>query len=169
MKEELLWGLLSFQWFLAAPISLASSWIIPEILAAPVSRILWTTRSQLQNKIFFSFQMSFHLLLAKEVLLFPLCLYTFLYIYIHVSVPCISGPVTPQALQHRLPLLPGTSCLHDAPRNQLLWHLEMLLPHTPHKRTWMQKCNQSHLEENFWRAQRTWWHFSYLEANIFLA
>lgn len=85
MKEELLWGLLSFQCFLAAPISLATSWIIPEILAALVSRILWTTGSQLQNKILFSFQMSFRLLLAKEGLLFPLCLYTFLYIHIRLS------------------------------------------------------------------------------------
>lgn len=30
MKEELLWGLLSFHCVLAASISLASSWVIPE-------------------------------------------------------------------------------------------------------------------------------------------
>lgn len=114
MKEELLWGLLSFQCFLAAPISLASSWIIPEILAALVSRILWTTGSQLKNKILFSFQMSFCLLLAKEGLLFPPLP---LYFLIH--------PYTSQSLASLVPSLHklfSTGCLSSQAQAACLLH-----------------------------------------------
>lgn len=81
MKEELLWGLLSFQCFLAASISSASSRVIPEILAAPMSGILWTAQSQLQNKIFFSFQMSFTYSRSKKC-----CCSHFAFILSHTSI-----------------------------------------------------------------------------------
>lgn len=111
MKEEMLWGLLNFHWFLAASISLASSWVTPETshVRSPLDNVIAAAKWD-----FFPFSEEFHPFQVQEVLLFPLCLYTFSYIHKHFSVLCLSFPIALRALQHRLPhilgmsLLPGT-------------------------------------------------------------
>lgn len=75
MKEELFWGFLSFQWFLAASASYLASESFQKAPGRSHAKGLQTTWSQLWSKIFFSFPGHFHPLQVKH-LLFLFCFYT---------------------------------------------------------------------------------------------
>lgn len=170
MKEELLWGLPSSHCYLAVSFSLASSRVIPEISKQLLCQGSFRPHNHsCKIRCFFYFQVShIHSRLRN-------CCYSpFAFILSHAFIYISQSLVSPDPLLQELcstgclsPWGPA-SCL-DTARNELSWCLEVLLPRTPPKCTRTQECNQTHLEENFWRAQRIEWHFSYLDTNIFLA
>lgn len=109
MKEELLWGLLNFHWFLTASISLASSWVTPELslVRSPLDHMItaakWDVFPFSERFIHSSFRKCCYFLFA------------FILSYIHIcfSVLCLSSAIIPRVLQHRLPHILGMCLLSD--------------------------------------------------------
>lgn len=164
MKEELLWGLLNFHCFLAASITLASSWANPEISH---EESFGLHDHSCKVRFFFPhFQRGFLHSSSRSAVISSLPLYFLIYPYMLLS---------PLPLQCCSPMSSSAQAASHFGHEPLPWYQRISsagisrTPWTPPKGAWMQKCSHYHLEERFLRAQKTRWHFSYLETNIFLS